>query len=83
MYVQTYINPRDACATSHPTNATRLNHFSTSFHFFNFHKNHKTSIIFSFFPPKGTLTLTPGMGVVVGGPFRTPEISKHLKQSKK
>ena len=63
--------------TSHPTNATRRNNFSTKFQY-NF-KSYK--IIFEnniiYFSRKGTLTLTPGMGV--GGPFMT----KNPKQSPK
>ena len=65
IYIYIYVTrPRDASATSHPTNATRRNHFSI---FFIFHENHKKYILKTlfhiFFTRKGTLTLTPGMGV--------------------
>ena len=68
---------------SHPTNATRRNHFSTSFSFSFFTKitkNHQKNIIFHIVSPrKGTLTLTPGMEV--GGDHLGPKIFKIPKES--
>ena len=71
--------------TSHPTNATRRNNFSTiclSFSFFpiyyNNHINRTRNVFSIFFPWKGTLTLALGMGMG-GGPFRTKNLKKLQK----
>ena len=55
--------PRDAAATSYPTNATRRNHFSNLLFSF-FHTDHKQSDFFFYivFPPEVNFDIDAGDG---------------------
>ena len=76
-------HPRDASATSHPTNAARRNHFITIFQFFiKIRKINSKTLFHIFFLLEGSFDIDAGdVCVCVGGDhLGPPKIPQNLKR---